>query len=164
MRRILTILALLLLSLVAAHAQRPDIKAENDTINMLRSISAKDGLVGQKLSVLFDRFKTLKVPIRFFEVNGTSPWIDPDGQSYASYLYVGNVSNEDAIDRVNTGRLPPAGAIYVEFEGPYNITVEDFDKLTHYDDENFSMDTRTFIAGRMFTIKDVDFVYLTWKY
>lgn len=89
-----------------------------DTTAFMRSFEMnKSVYIGKKISAVIDVFLEMKIPIRFFEIAVTSPWIDPKGKTYVDRIVF---SYSDASDMTNPARVSRGiDMLYVEVEKPY---------------------------------------------
>lgn len=82
MKKIFIILSLF--TALQLQAQEQNNYMTNDEIQSFLDsmIVHKDQIVGKKMGDIYNLFDLARVPLRHFSYEGTSCWIDPDGNSY----------------------------------------------------------------------------------
>lgn len=100
------------------------LRTETDTLNALMSITRIENIKGQKLQIL----DTYGIPIRYFSLDCTSPFVDPKGQGYINVL-LSYLTLSEMNSRVGTNKQ--AGIVLdITLEEPYNVNIEEFIKNT----------------------------------
>jgi hypothetical protein len=128
-----------------------------DTVAFMRSFeTSKAAYVGKKISKVFDQFQQYKVPVRFLEAGGTSPWIDPEGRVYIDRIVISYIASSDMGERNKTSGTD---LLYLEVEKPY-MSSDEFD-LLYFRDPYMSDEARAELmkSQNLFVIKDVTFYH-----
>lgn len=140
---------------------KQELRTESDTINALIGITRIENIKGQKLSVVKKMFDTLGIPIRYFALDGTSPWIDPKGKCYVERVLISYLTLDEMNCRIRTTRTKGL-VLSVIFEEPYDLEINDFEKKYYLDKENNPAQNKFDTIKDMFTIKKIECWYLDY--
>ncbi len=93
----------ILLSLLAAlqlHAQEQNNYMTNNEIQSFLDsmIVHKNQFIGKTMGDIYLLFEQVRLPMRHFSVEDTSPWIDPEGKSYLTSVILFTETLEDMDD------------------------------------------------------------------
>ena len=148
----------LLLALVPFNVfGKQKLRTETDTINALISITRIEKLKGQKLSAVKRILDTYGIPIRYFSLDCTSPFVDPKGQGYINNVLLSYLTLSEMNSRVCTNKQ--AGIVLdITLEEPYNVNIEEFIKKHNLDvsDKKFPPDAKFDVVKDLFTIKKIE--------
>lgn len=142
---------------------KTELKTEADTINTMIEISQIEQIKGQKLAAIKQVLDSYGIPIRYFVLDGTSPYIDPNGKSYIKEILLSYLTLEQMNARIGT-KLPKGIVLTVTIEGPYNIDIDKFVEKYHMDvfDKAYSPTEKFNMVKDMFTIKSITFWYMDY--
>lgn len=140
---------------------KQELRSETDTINALIGITRIENIKGQKLSVVKKMFDSLGIPIRYFALDGTSPWIDPKGKCYVERVLISYLTLDEMNSRIGTTRTKGL-VLSVIFEEPYDLEINDFEKKYYLDKENNPAQNKFDTIKDMFTIKKIECWYLDY--
>lgn len=152
---------LLLLGLLTwqiCYAQ-PKSSAEADTMNVFLDLAKTTGYEGKKLSVLSEYFKKRNTKIRYFSIEGTSPWIDPNGRCYLERVQVGYLTPDELDDRVSNEQRW-ALILDITQSPPYTVDITSLEKKYPLEDERIDAATRLAMIQDKFTIKTIKCWYI----
>ena len=136
---------------------KQELRTESDTINALIGITRIENLKGQKLSVVKKMFDSLGIPIRYFSLDCTSPFVDPKGQGYINNVLLSYLTLSEMNSRVGTNKQ--AGIVLdITLEEPYNVNIEEFIKKHNLDvsDKKFPPEAKFDVVKDLFTIKKIE--------
>jgi len=90
MKKLIISILMLAMGITNAYSQQPGKlgTTEGDTIAYMATLyRRRNEFIGQPLSVFIAEYKKY-LPINFMGYSGTSPWIDPKGNSYVNNISI----------------------------------------------------------------------------
>ena len=138
---------------------RQKLRTESDTINALIGITRIENIKGQKLSVVKKMFDSLGIPIRYFSIEGTSPWIDPNGRCYLERVQVGYLTPDELDDRVSNEQRWVL-ILDITLSPPYTVDITSLEKKYPLEDERIDAATRLAMIQDKFTIQTIKCWYI----
>ena len=96
------IIILLLFTAMQLHAQVQNNCMTNDEIQSFLDsmIVHKNQIIGKSMGDVYSMFEQVRIPMRHFSVEDTSPWIDPEGKSYLTSVILFTETLEDMNDGI----------------------------------------------------------------
>ena len=93
-------LFILLLLIIAINTQGQNNYMNNDEIQSFLDsmIVHKDQFVGKTMGVIYNLFDQARLPMRYFSIGETSPWIDSEGKSFLTDVILYSETLEDMND------------------------------------------------------------------
>ncbi len=93
-------LFILLLLIIAINTQgQNNYMSNNEIQSFLDSmIVHKNQFIGKTMGEIYQLFEQVRLPIRYFSIDETSPWIDPEGKSYLTDAILYTEDLEDMND------------------------------------------------------------------
>lgn len=158
MKRICMILLLGLCVFGESYAQ-PKSSAEADTMKVFRNLAEATGYEGKKLSVVSEYFKKRNTKIRYFSIEGTSPWIDPNGRCYLERVQVGYLTPDELDNRVSNEQRWIL-ILDITLSPPYTVNITSLEKKYPLEDERIDAATRLAMIQDKFTIKTIKCWYI----
>ena len=133
MKRLIIILSLF--TAMQLHAQVQNNYMTNDEIQSFLDsmIVHKNQIVGKTMGYIYDLFQHVRIPMRHFSIEKTSPWIDPNGKSYLKSIIL------------------------------YTETLEDMDDGLEYFDIRFELDIPEIETGEFFRSLPSDSYNIWWN-
>ena len=144
---------MLAMGITNAYSQQPGKlgTAEGDTIAYMATLyRRRNEFIGQPLSVFIAEYKK-HLPINFMGYDGTSPWIDPKGESYVDQIII--CYHNDVQMGIRDFNRKGNYILYIEFKNPF-MTYYDFGK--QFPDDMSYSDMVDMIKDK-YIIKDIDF-------
>lgn len=138
---------------------QPKSSAEADTMKVFQNLAEATGYEGKKLSAVSKYFKKRNIKIHFFSFDGTSPWIDPKGESYLKRVQVGYLTPEELDDRVSNEHRWVL-ILDILLEPPYTAKTGDLMKKYPLEDERIDAATRLAMIQDKFTIQTIKCWYI----
>jgi hypothetical protein len=124
--------------------------SEQDTIAYMATLySRKKEFIGQPLGTFIAEYKK-HLPINFMGYGGTSPWIDPKGESYVNHISI--CYHDDAQMGIRDFNRKGNYILYIEFKNPF-MTYYDFGKQFY---DNMSYSDMVDMIKDKYIIKDID--------
>lgn len=98
MKRLLIILSFTIA--LGAHAQTQSKYMSNNEIQAYLDtlVAHKEELKGKTMGYFYQKFEQVGLPMRYFGIDETSPWIDPEGKSYLTDAVLYTEELEDMND------------------------------------------------------------------
>lgn len=158
MKRIILLFLMSLSGILGCYAQ-PKSSVEADTMKVFQDLANAIGYEGKKLSVISEYFKKRNTKIHYFSFDGTSPWIDPKGESYLQRVQVGYLTSEELDDRVSNEHRWVL-ILDIMLEPPYTANLSDLKKKFPLEDERIDAATRLAMIQDKFTIKSIKCWYI----
>ena len=129
------IIILLLFTAMQLHAQGQNNYMTNDEIQSFLDsmIVHKNQFIGKTMGDIYLLFEQVRIPMRHFSIEKTSPWIDPNGKSYLKSIIL------------------------------YTETLEDMDDGLEYFDIRFELDIPKIETGEFFRSLPSDSYNIWWN-